>query len=737
MATHSVNTNIAMTYDDVSNVYTTTYRYSYFDPNLVTGRVTKIGYRTDLRRFSGTGTSYSSMGNTSDVTYRFHYADGTYTNWRIGTYLNYVYYTDEITEDVELVEFQLRYYFTSPYRYRVYGWISNIESTVEGLDFLSASSPFVVNFMSAYKNMRGPMNYLILPRTSSSNDGLTKLEISSFNSTNYREIQTPYIFKTEDTSLTARYARATYAFIQTGEYFYVLLVPYVEPGLDPLIEERTIDSSVQPIKTNVSQSLEIIKQSNVQAIDSESATEVHKTSRSHVDPLMTEQVRHVLHVTSTKGNKISTIAFMKVKTMSSSLIEYVASRNSIQRDRIVEVGSGITSVSTKVSKEAVIHTESFIEPYGSSSVKSVAKETIVVSSKKAASSGACGKLITQSISSLQPITSTAEKAGYKDITIEFRLSRINSEANVIRECNRTSESHMEKLLSKPSTIIGSKPKSFMQNVSSSAMLRTADRAEQMEVLILSRILPIVSENHIVKKTGRTSEGHMENLLTHTAIHSIMQSKSFVTAMTTASSRQISRLPVKKTFTLISDTASIYSQNTMSREVILKSYTNKGFSKPLLSYQVDVASVISKITSGVAVQRDRIAFEISVDSHVELITYDILTERRQLKMRLNELKIRLRIPADDTANDDLLLVLLDDAIDFIQRTCNHEFGDLMPPTAKKVASQYVENELSMSRHIKAEWIADMKQEFESAKDRDKSLTDALRKAGLVRLRWGGR
>ena len=103
------------------------------------------------------------------------------------------------------------------------------------------------------------------------------------------------------------------------------------------------------------------------------------------------------------------------------------------------------------------------------------------------------------------------------------------------------------------------------------------------------------------------------------------------------------------------------------------------------------------------------------------------------MKLNELKIRLRIPEQEVDNDELLLILLDDALDFIQRTCNQTF-DSLPPTLKKVATQYVAFELNGNGYILSESIAGMSQSFESSEQRDKSLIAILRKAGLIKLRF---
>ncbi|MCJ7988951.1 phage head-tail connector protein [Priestia sp. OVS21] len=45
------------------------------------------------------------------------------------------------------------------------------------------------------------------------------------------------------------------------------------------------------------------------------------------------------------------------------------------------------------------------------------------------------------------------------------------------------------------------------------------------------------------------------------------------------------------------------------------------------------------------------------------------------MNLEELKIRLKIPADNTKQDEYLKVVLDDAIEAVQEYCKDSFIDL--------------------------------------------------------------
>lgn len=114
------------------------------------------------------------------------------------------------------------------------------------------------------------------------------------------------------------------------------------------------------------------------------------------------------------------------------------------------------------------------------------------------------------------------------------------------------------------------------------------------------------------------------------------------------------------------------------------------------------------------------------------------------MTLEELKIRLDIPVEDTSQDEKLILLLVDAIDFVVRTCNQSFLSnevvALPPTAQNVVAAFVRNEISGNDGVTSESIGGMSQSFESSDARNIALTSKLRKAGLIRVRFtpfGGR
>lgn len=114
------------------------------------------------------------------------------------------------------------------------------------------------------------------------------------------------------------------------------------------------------------------------------------------------------------------------------------------------------------------------------------------------------------------------------------------------------------------------------------------------------------------------------------------------------------------------------------------------------------------------------------------------------MTLEELKVRLDIPIEDTSHDAKLILLLEDAIDFVVRTCNQTFFVnevvTLPPIAQNVVAAFVRSELSGNDGVTSESIGGMSQSFESSEVRNTALTSKLRKAGLIRVRFtafGGR
>mgnify|MGYP003368143001 CR=1 FL=1 len=451
-------------------------------------------------------------------------------------------------------------------------------------------------------------------------------------------------------------------------------------AVEPKIAEVIVSSSVKKISTRVTRSYETINRSKVRKIESRATAEVQTSSYSHVEPIHTAVTRSAMAVTSTKGNKISTNAFANVETTTSSFVKPIASKVEVQKKGHVTVNSHIAPVNTSAHSEPVIHTKSFSKAYRSTA-EIVKKKEIVITS------------------TVSPIKTSAsvERSKKKEIVIVSKMSRIASEVETSKSKIISNRSYTKKIASRTDI----------------------SHSKKREVVITSSVKKLATD------VQRAAEVHP---------------KSSVKAIRSEVVVETKKLPKKETRIVTSSVGRVTSRAKLEKEVIVRSYIKPSSSKAhLSSFETSVTSSVSNIKSGVEVSRTRKTAVITVTSSVRPLRHDIITERRKLKMRLNELKIRLQIPAEDTSNDDLLLVLLDDAIDFVQRACNQIF-DPMPPTAKKVVAQYVSNELAGNRHIRSEWIADMKQEFESSEERDKALTNILRKSGLIKLRFaplGGR
>lgn len=58
------------------------------------------------------------------------------------------------------------------------------------------------------------------------------------------------------------------------------------------------------------------------------------------------------------------------------------------------------------------------------------------------------------------------------------------------------------------------------------------------------------------------------------------------------------------------------------------------------------------------------------------------------MTLEELKIRLKIPLEDTTQDEYLQVALDDAIDYVKEYCRQTFEEGLPPAVKQAVAKLV-------------------------------------------------
>lgn len=107
------------------------------------------------------------------------------------------------------------------------------------------------------------------------------------------------------------------------------------------------------------------------------------------------------------------------------------------------------------------------------------------------------------------------------------------------------------------------------------------------------------------------------------------------------------------------------------------------------------------------------------------------------MTLNELKILLQMSLTDESLDKYLTMKLASGIEFVQRVCSDDFmknGEvLIPALVKDVVADYVAFEL-LGKGIQSESIAGMSQSFQSATERDVSLTNKLREAGYIQIKF---
>jgi hypothetical protein len=84
------------------------------------------------------------------------------------------------------------------------------------------------------------------------------------------------------------------------------------------------------------------------------------------------------------------------------------------------------------------------------------------------------------------------------------------------------------------------------------------------------------------------------------------------------------------------------------------------------------------------------------------------------MTLDELKIRLKIPIEDTSQDAYLQVALEDAIDQVQTYCNNPFlsenGELSLPPAVKQAVAKLVKAYQENSNVASQALGDMSKSF---------------------------
>lgn len=79
------------------------------------------------------------------------------------------------------------------------------------------------------------------------------------------------------------------------------------------------------------------------------------------------------------------------------------------------------------------------------------------------------------------------------------------------------------------------------------------------------------------------------------------------------------------------------------------------------------------------------------------------------MMLDELKIRLKIPLNDTSQDEYLTVALEDAISYVKQYCRQTFEEGLPPNVKQAVAKLVKAYQENS-NVASQSLGDMSKSF---------------------------
>jgi len=79
------------------------------------------------------------------------------------------------------------------------------------------------------------------------------------------------------------------------------------------------------------------------------------------------------------------------------------------------------------------------------------------------------------------------------------------------------------------------------------------------------------------------------------------------------------------------------------------------------------------------------------------------------MTLEELKKRLKLPLDDTSQDDYLQIALGDAISFVKQYCRNDFADGLPDDVKQAVAKLVKAFQEDGR-VASQSLGDMSKSF---------------------------
>lgn len=79
------------------------------------------------------------------------------------------------------------------------------------------------------------------------------------------------------------------------------------------------------------------------------------------------------------------------------------------------------------------------------------------------------------------------------------------------------------------------------------------------------------------------------------------------------------------------------------------------------------------------------------------------------MTLDELKIRLKIPLNDTTQDEYLQIALEDAVSYVKQYCRQSFDEGLPPNVKQAIAKLVKAYQENS-NVASQSLGDMSKSF---------------------------
>lgn len=678
-----------MNFAELSNIKDTT-KHVFLNPEPYPGkgRISKYVFYAERRR---TGAANATIQATfydaaSHINVRYHYDDDTVGDFiPVKSLSDRILYVD-VAENVAEVELQfINGVPSGSTRFRIYSTLQEIHHNINGLKYipinffngLNATS-YRTTGSSTDSIMSGTLTGLLKVETGAKERGRGSLSYRKPGVTTFSVVDLSQPFTVNYDGTTGYHYYEVYEpDIISGDASCPVIMLYLleEQAKEPTKHETVIGTTMANIRAIINRALTTNTASHAQSITSVSKYRVTKIAYSNVEPLLTATTSRALAHTGTKGNRIASKAFIHVKAVSSSLIDNIHTELSIKRQATVQSSLKKTMTSSESASSVSRRVTTHIDALHSHSEARQTRQFLVASS-------------VDSIQTSFAYQLTATRAAVS--TVRTLASNTKIFTKETREV--ITHSHLPQIDSAAHIELSIQSNSFSGAYSTSSSIEWK-KLPRFDV-VKSVVDKVSSNAQVIKRAEMTVHTHTKPIRSGVSITSAKGALAIV----------------------YSKVKAINTSAALSKQFEVKNTSN-----------------LQPLRSSNLFERDKVARVIITASTVRPLETKLIKESRALKMKLYELKLRLRIPADQTDNDELLLVYLDDAIDFVQRTCNQEF-DPMPPVVKKVATQYVTHEFYGSGAVLSESIAGMSQTFESSDQRDNHLTGMLRKAGLLRLRF---